>query len=180
MQQSHIYVIAFDSGTLKVGRAADGANRLATHRREAARHGIGVTSQWCSTPCSEHAAVLYEKQLIAFCSSQGTLRAGTEYFVGVEFDAVQSLAETLARAPEPPPAKTEDQPIRSGGYHPPYWKDGVEHIDEADWFDDDLSPLVPATPPPAPLSPERLQERLRLTRWMKDQWMRGRRSEGTV
>ncbi|WP_405149376.1 hypothetical protein OG589_14325 [Sphaerisporangium sp. NBC_01403] len=142
-----IYVIAFDSGTLKVGRAADAQARLAMHRREAARHGIGVTSQWCSAPCSQHEAVLYERQLLAFCASRGTLRAGAEYFVGLEFDEVQGLAETLAGAPEPPPAKREGASTATNSppshYRPPYWKDGVEYIDEEDEFPGDLCPLVP-------------------------------------
>lgn len=146
-QQSYIYVIAFDSGTLKVGRSADAVGRLRTHSREANRHGVGVTSQWHSAPCSAREAVLYERQLIAFCASQGTLRAGTEYFAGLEHGEVQSFAEALAGAPEPPAEKEDarmeaDSPPSS--YRPPYWKDGVEYIDEADVFDDDVCPLIPA------------------------------------
>lgn len=169
-QQSHIYVIAFDSGTLKVGRAADVVARLGTHRREAARHGVCVAAQWCSAPCSESEAVLYERQLVALCASRGTLRAGTEYFIGVDFDEVQSHAEALAGAPGPLPAKKQ-RPARSkgaatptsrapSGYRPPYWKDGVEYIDEADEFSDDLCPLVPGPAPWPPRTPEQL-ERLR-------------------
>lgn len=70
-QNYYIYVIAFDSGTLKAGRAADVVARLSTHRREAARHGVGVTAEWYSAPCGEFEAVLYERRLLDFCASQG-------------------------------------------------------------------------------------------------------------
>jgi hypothetical protein len=97
-KQSYIYVIAFDSGTLKVGRAADGARRLATHRREASRHGVAVVSEWCSPPCGGRATAFYERELIAFCETRGTRRAGTEYFTGLDFSEVRKLAKELVDA----------------------------------------------------------------------------------
>lgn len=100
-QNYYIYVIAFDSGTLKVGRAADAVARLSTHRREAARHRVGVTAEWHSAPRGEFEAVQYERLLIDFCASRGTLRAGQEYFCGLDYEEVQALAETLAGASVP-------------------------------------------------------------------------------
>lgn len=104
-QNCYIYVIAFDSGTLKAGRAADVIARLRTHRREAARHGVGVTAEWYSAPCGEHAAVRYEQRLLDFCASRGTLRAGQEYFSGLDFEEVRAPIEN------PPPPPTEPPPV---------------------------------------------------------------------
>lgn len=122
MQQSHLYVIAFDSGTIKVGRAADVTARLGTHRREAARHGVSVIAEWYSAPCGEWAAMRYEQRLLDACASRGTLRAGQEYFSGLDFEEVRVLAETLAGAPGPPSPKaakpentfpSKKQPVQS-------------------------------------------------------------------
>lgn len=92
---SHIYVIAFEGGTVKVGRAADVAGRLATHRRTAACFGLGVTAEWHSPRCGYRISARYERQLVEFCASRGVLRGGHEYFGGVEFSEVQRFAETL-------------------------------------------------------------------------------------
>lgn len=163
-KQSHIYVIAFDSGTLKAGRAADAVGRLGIHRREAARHGIAVTSQWCSLPCSEGEAVHYEQQLVAFCASRGTLRAGLEYFHGLEFSEVQSFAETLVKPADPLPAEVEDAPNATVNLpvreQPPVRRFGWLVVDEEDEFPGDLRP---ALAPPAALSPERRKRLLQLT-----------------
>lgn len=116
-KQSHIYVIAFESGTLKVGRAADGLSRLATHRREAGRHGVEVVDEWCSPPCGENTAVLHEQSLLTFCASKGRLRAGAEYFEGVDFvEVVQFAEELIAKSWSVPP---ESQPTSPTA---PRWK----------------------------------------------------------
>ncbi|MET8985783.1 GIY-YIG nuclease family protein [Nonomuraea wenchangensis] len=104
-RDSHIYVIHFDSGTLKVGRAADVVARLRVHRRQASQHGVSVTAEWYSAPCGEIKAAHLEQKLIDFCARHGTLRAGQEYFCGLNFEEVRALAEKLAGAPEPPAAK---------------------------------------------------------------------------
>lgn len=163
-KQSHIYVIAFDSGTLKAGRAADGAGRLAAHRREAARHGITVTSQWCSPPCNEGAAVHYEQRLLAFCASRGALRAGLEYFHGMEFSEVQSFAETLVGAADPLPVADEIAPTATikppSRGRPPVRRFGriVEEENE-----ELLGEFHPAPPRLALLSLEQREQLLRLT-----------------
>jgi hypothetical protein len=95
---SHIYVIAFEGGTVKVGRAADVAGRLATHRRTAACFGLGVTAEWHSPRCGYRMSAQYERQLVEFCASRGVLRGGQEYFTGVEFSDVQRFAESLIEA----------------------------------------------------------------------------------
>lgn len=120
-QNCYIYVIAFDSGTLKAGRAADVIARLRTHRREAARHGVGVTAEWYSAPCGEHAAVRYEQRLLDFSASRGTLRAGQEYFSDLDFEEVRALAQMLAGAPVPPavpPVAAKSFPSKSQPVQP--------------------------------------------------------------
>lgn len=92
---SYVYVIAFEGGTVKVGRAADVAGRLAAHRREAARYGLGVVGEWHSPRCLYGMSTRHERQLVEFCASRGVLRGGQEYFGGVEFLEVQRFAETL-------------------------------------------------------------------------------------
>jgi hypothetical protein len=151
---SHVYVIAFDSGTLKVGRAADARGRLATHRREAARHGVKTTAEWCSPPCSARQAEHYERQVIAYCTSRGTLRAGSEYFSGLDFPEVRQYVEALTggkQAPQPaevraaypvpaPRSQTASTAVRS-----PHRADEEDELMPAD-----LCPLVPAWPLPEP------------------------------
>lgn len=119
----HIYVIAFDSGTVKVGRAADAAKRLAKHRNEAARHGVTATTEWSSPPHTDDAET--EQKLIQFCREHGTLQPGTsEYFVGLDFVAVREFAEQLVRgdravlvAPAKPNEARRTSTLQYGGIY---------------------------------------------------------------
>ncbi|MGI5273114.1 UTRA domain-containing protein [Nonomuraea sp. CA-218870] len=97
-------MVAFDSGTLKVGRATDVEARLRTHQQEAARHGVRVTSQWYSAPCSPGYAAHYEKLLKAICNRRGLLQAGLEYFKGLDFNEIRARAEELTGAPGSQPS----------------------------------------------------------------------------
>ncbi|MBG0826074.1 hypothetical protein HS048_36005 [Planomonospora sp. ID91781] len=95
-REGFIYVVAFDSGTVKVGQAADAATRLAAHRRDAARHGIKVAAEWSSS--SHDAFLANERKLIDFCRQKGTPQAGSsEYFIGLEFTEVRDFAAQLSQ-----------------------------------------------------------------------------------
>ncbi len=86
----HLYVIAFDSGTTKVGKAVSPKSRLATHARDARMHGHVVTQSWTSEVHPENS--LAERELINFCRTLGTCLSG-EYFTDIPFDAACAFAE---------------------------------------------------------------------------------------
>lgn len=87
-----LYVVAFTSDTVKVGRAVNLKQRLAEHRRSAAIHGHAVTRSWASEPHSNFEAT--EAALIKFCAGRWPAVA-KEYFPGADYDAVVRHAESL-------------------------------------------------------------------------------------
>lgn len=85
-----LYVVEFDSGIVKVGRAGNAEARLAAH----AKTGF-IRSSWQSLRhphCSKT-----ERQLIAFCNEHGSLHGGREYFRDVEFEVVRTYADLIVR-----------------------------------------------------------------------------------
>lgn len=87
--EGYVYVVEFDSGVIKVGKARNAKSRLAAH----ARSGL-IRSSWTS-PCHLHCGKT-EALLISFCAERGELHGGREYFRGLDFDAVRLVAERLA------------------------------------------------------------------------------------
>jgi hypothetical protein len=86
----HLYVVAFDSGVVKVGKADNAASRLAAH----AKTGL-MRSSWVSARhphCSKT-----ERQLIAFCNKHGQLYGGREYFREIHMGAVCTYADIVVR-----------------------------------------------------------------------------------
>jgi hypothetical protein len=89
----HIYVIGFDSGTVKVGRTINPKQRLATHARIARVHGVTVRDSWTS---DRHlGADETERQLIAFCCRWGS-QIDAEYFRDIAFENARAFAQLLA------------------------------------------------------------------------------------
>jgi hypothetical protein len=84
----HLYVAEFDSGVVKVGRAANAVSRLEAH----AKTGL-VRAAWTS-PCHLYCNET-ERQLIAFCGEHGTLHGGREYFRDIAFDLARDHAERI-------------------------------------------------------------------------------------
>ncbi|MGV9380022.1 GIY-YIG nuclease family protein [Nonomuraea sp. NPDC003707] len=93
-----LYVIAFDSGVLKVGRSADPVTRLRQHRSDARKHGYMDIAEWFSPPYPK--ALQHERALLHLCHAEGTLREGREWFSGLDYDYVQRWAQVLSRQPE--------------------------------------------------------------------------------
>lgn len=86
----HLYVVAFDSGVIKVGKAGNAESRLAAH----AKTGL-IRASWTSPrhlDCSKT-----ERQLIAFCNEYGHLYGGREYFTGIAFDHACAYAFLVVR-----------------------------------------------------------------------------------
>lgn len=81
----YIYVVAFGSGVVKVGKAITPKGRLAAHARLAATHGDSVQSVWVSRRLCGYGEA--ERALITLCGRSGRLVAGREYFA---IDTVQA------------------------------------------------------------------------------------------
>jgi len=86
----HLYVVQFDSGVVKVGRADNVESRLKAH----ALTGL-VRRSW-SSPRHLHCNET-ERQLIAFCNEYGTLYGGREYFLDLPLDATRAYAALLVQ-----------------------------------------------------------------------------------
>jgi hypothetical protein len=89
-----IYVIAFDSGNIKVGAGADGVRRLREHRANAAGYGVKAIAEWASPPHPGFEA--NEQLLIRICTALADQRIGREYFTGLDFDFVQRTARWMS------------------------------------------------------------------------------------
>ena len=84
----HLYVVAFDSGVVKVGKSANAEARIEAH----AKAGF-VRSAWSSPRHIECSKT--ERQLIAFCVRHGILHGGREYFRDIPFGLARDYAERI-------------------------------------------------------------------------------------
>lgn len=97
-----IYVVEFGSGTVKVGRTVDPDQRMGHYERHAAIHGDVVVTHWVSPRHANH--VGNELLLIRYCTVNGRVIAGREYFQGVSFGDVKDFAKSLTFDTEAHPA----------------------------------------------------------------------------
>lgn len=95
----HVYVVAFDSDVVKVGRAKSATSRLHQHAKDARNHGHSITAQWVSP--RHQAYKENEAALISFCSEHWAASSGKEYFAGADFDSVVEYAQGLRYMPTP-------------------------------------------------------------------------------
>ncbi len=93
----YVYVIQFDSGSIKVGRTTNPAARLKSHAATARTQGVGIAAQWVSQPIESASRI--ERQLIGFCNGRFPSVNGGEYFAGVVVGDVLAFAETLESSP---------------------------------------------------------------------------------
>ncbi|WP_045562338.1 GIY-YIG nuclease family protein [Streptomyces sp. FxanaA7] len=91
--ERHVYVLAFTSGTVKVGQTRNPVNRFKEHGKAAEAHGHTITRSWASTPHIEFRE--NESALIGFCSDRWGAASGREAFRGADFDAVVEYAQGL-------------------------------------------------------------------------------------
>jgi hypothetical protein len=86
-----LYVIAFSTGIVKLGRAKYAQKRIAQHRREAARYGVHVLDAWMSSTikdCDEA-----EARALARLARAYPIAIGREYF-HAPFDTVVGVAKS--------------------------------------------------------------------------------------
>jgi hypothetical protein len=89
----YLYVIQFNSGTIKVGRTGNPATRLKNYTTHGRPHGISVTAQWLSQP--HRGARKNEGRLIAFCKARYTPLNDGEFFGDADPAEVIAAAERL-------------------------------------------------------------------------------------
>jgi len=114
MSAGHVYVLAFDNGTVKVGQTQNASQRMSTHKSTARGFGLTVTGEWVSPLHTGWRA--NEDALKAIAADLGGTVTGQEYFSGVDFAAVVEKAQELTfTAPEPVvtyPARSADMSAR--------------------------------------------------------------------
>lgn len=89
----YVYVIAFASGIVKVGRTSDPRTRLGSIVGHAGIYGDAPLNSWTSP--RHMTSKQNEVSLIAAVQAAGGTSDKREYFKGVGFDQVVSLAERL-------------------------------------------------------------------------------------
>ncbi|MEV8457694.1 hypothetical protein AB0467_34345 [Streptomyces sp. NPDC052095] len=89
----YVYVILFNSGTIKVGRTMNPGVRLKNYATHGRPHGISVVSQWLSQP--HQLARQNEEELIAFCKARFTSLNDGEFFADADATEVVAHAEKL-------------------------------------------------------------------------------------
>ncbi len=87
-----IYVIRFDTGSIKVGMTNDPKRRLLEHRRHAAAYGVVITAHWVSPSHLNY--IDNEAELLGVCREYET-PTKKEYFHGLDFDSVVKVATCL-------------------------------------------------------------------------------------
>ena len=103
MNAGHVYVLAFDNGTVKVGQTQNATRRVSTHKSTARGFGLTVTDEWVSPLHAGWRA--NEDALKAIAAGLGGTPTSQEYFSGVDFAAVVEKAQALTfAAPEPEPS----------------------------------------------------------------------------
>jgi hypothetical protein len=89
-----LYIVQFDTGSIKVGRTANPVARLKAHAAAARTQGVQVTAQWVSQAVP--AAPDMERKLLGFCSSRYASLNGGEYFASAVAQEVLTHAESLS------------------------------------------------------------------------------------
>ena len=102
MNPGYVYVLAFDNGTIKVGRTQNAARRLGSHKSSARSFGLTIADEWVSPLHVEWQA--NEDALKAIAAIAGGTATSPEYFSGASFDAVAKKAREL---PFTPPGSSE-------------------------------------------------------------------------
>lgn len=98
--EGHVYLVAFSSGSVKVGLASFPKKRLAQHIAGAACHGVEVLAAWVSGPHVE--AEANERALISAARALGGTprpyannQVYPEWFTNVDLHDLKTHAETL-------------------------------------------------------------------------------------
>lgn len=111
-ERGYLYVIAFSTGTVKVGKTKRPEKRFGEHEREAAAFGGTITERWLSAAHDGYAT--NEGRLIDACATEGT-QIRREYFSGLPFARAKEIAESLCSSGEGP-AVTVAPPVGGRGW----------------------------------------------------------------
>ena len=134
MISGYVYVIAFDDGTLKVGRSQDAEVRLRTHGQTAKGFGLSVTGKWSSP---EHVGwVENEAALKALAEELGGVCRGDEWFTGVDFGELVAKAASLkfSQPSRPEKASPPASGRRRKGTSRSLRREPAWLLEEAMWF----------------------------------------------
>ena len=96
MNPGYVYVLAFDNGTIKVGRTQNAARRLGSHKSSARSFGLTITDEWVS-PLHVDGRQTKRPSRQSRLSLAG--RRPPEYFSGASYHAVAKKAREF---PSPP------------------------------------------------------------------------------
>lgn len=88
----YLYVIEFQNGTIKVGRASDAMRRVAQHKATGAALGVPITRTWVS-PAHENSEDTEKRLLEQLPESQ----FGREWFRDIDFVFARDLALNLTQ-----------------------------------------------------------------------------------
>lgn len=94
---SHLYVVEFSSGHIKVGRSIDPKSRIAQHEARVACLGAALLN-WQAFECTGNVARA-ESMLIEWCRERATERFKSEWFLGLRFECVTTIAGDIASLP---------------------------------------------------------------------------------
>lgn len=126
--RGYLYVIAFSTGTVKVGKTRRPDKRRGEHQREVAAFGGSIVDEWLSPAHDGYAD--NEGRLIDACAREGR-QIKREYFAELPFTRARDLAQALV-------SPGEGAPEGSGRT----WRERA-----GAWL---RQPLFPAPPPSAP------------------------------
>lgn len=90
--EGYLYVIAFTTGTVKVGQTEDPCRRLYTHQAEAAAFGVGANAYWISP---SHTNFKTNETLLIEQCRKVSRRSRREFFHGIGYDAAVDIAVYL-------------------------------------------------------------------------------------
>jgi hypothetical protein len=96
---SYLYIVEFNTGTIKVGRTRCPETRLKNHATAARPHGITVARQWVSQP--HWLARDNEDKLIKFCARRYRALNDGEFFSDATPEDVIAAAERLPASLRP-------------------------------------------------------------------------------
>jgi hypothetical protein len=91
--RGHVYILAFDHGMTKVGRAARPLRRVREHIYAGWVWDRKVLSGWVSDPLADEEAI--EAQLLQWCSTHSERRGDSEWFRGLDFNAAVAAARAM-------------------------------------------------------------------------------------
>lgn len=93
-EPGYLYVVQFDNGVVKIGKAHNADARLSDHETNAGRFGLSIVQRWSSDIV--HDVDASENELRCFCRAIGVPTAsGREYFCDLPFTVAVHQAHAI-------------------------------------------------------------------------------------